>query len=140
MRPLLIFLALISVAYIPTVNAIEKSDVESRLGSAYSLVAKAEANGGDVLGLVKKLNEAASFVNIGDPISLNKALSLILEVEGSIRGVEDSGAMAVTYRNISIAASLAMIAVIGTLIYFYGSRVFWSLWLRSRKGWRAEAT
>jgi hypothetical protein len=140
MKSLLILLILISVVTVPSVHAVTRGEVELKLGSAYSLVANAEARGGDVSDLVRKLNEAATLANLGDSASLDGAISLIQEVEASVSIIENSGARAVTFQHISIAISLVILGIDGLVVYLYGNRIFWSLWLRTKKGWRAEAT
>ena len=114
--------------------------MRASLSQAFSLVAKAERSGGDVSGLVARLNEAAGLVNSGDSAGLAKASGIIGEVRASVAGVEAAGVSAVTYQYIVVGLTLVVLAALGLLVILYGSRLYWMLWLRARGGLRVVAS
>jgi hypothetical protein len=131
----LTFTLLSSMAYAAPVD-----DVRAQLSQVFSLVVRVERSGGDVSGLVTKLDQAASFLNAGDVNSLGRASALINEVKVSVGSVSNLGTQASTIKYLWVGWSLFILGVWGLLIYLYGSRVFWALWLRFKRDWRVEAT
>jgi len=122
-----------------TVYAAPVDDLRIQLSQVFSLVVKAERSGGDVSGLVAKLDQAASLLNAGDAESLARASSLINEVNGNVGNVADLGAKATTLQYLWAGWTIALLGIWGLLIHVYGSRIFWTLWLRLKRDWRVEA-
>jgi len=122
-----------------TVYAAPVDDLRIQLSQVFSLVVKAERSGGDVSGLVAKLDQAASLLNAGDAESLARASSLINQVYGNVGNVADLGAKATTLQYLWAGWTIALLGIWGLLIYLYGSRIFWTLWLRLKRDWRVEA-
>ena len=89
--------------------------------------------------LVTELDHAASLINIGNPDSLVKAKVIINDVNSSVIGVWIEGIQATTLKNIVVGYTITILVVFGLIIYFYGSRIFWVFWLRTKRDWKAEA-
>lgn len=135
-----LLIVLVFIITSPSAHAAPVDDVQASLNQAFILVTKAESSGGDVSGLVASLNQAITLVNAGDADSLAKANSIINEVKANVGRVYATGASKIANQYTVISVTLALLAISGLLIYIYGSRLYWSLWLKAWKNWRAEAT
>jgi len=63
---------------------------------------------------------------------LSEARELVEEVRSSIAILIEEGERKIFWRNVAIASIVAMIAILSFLAYYYGPRVFWTLWLKIR--------
>lgn len=110
------------------------------VNNAFSSVYSAEQNGGDVSGLVEKLNTAifliqrANAENATDPSAaatdLSNATTIANEVSISAASVSNSGSNS---RQTSLYESFGTIVAtlaIGVLVYVRGDRVYRRLWFR----------
>jgi hypothetical protein len=135
-----LFLGLLLSTYI-TAPVYAKSNDELRLelGAAFTKVAEAESAGGDVSDLVQVLNLAASLIDKGDEASLKSAEDMIQYVSVFALEKKEEGVQATNYQHIVLGATLGALVASAAIIWFYGSRVFWALWTRTKRGWRVEA-
>lgn len=135
-----LFLGLLLSTYI-TAPVYAKSNDELRLelGAAFTKVAEAELAGGDVSDLVQVLNLAASLIDKGDDASLKSAEDMIQYVSVFALEKKEEGVQATNYQHIVLGATLGALVASAAIIWFYGSRVFWALWIRTKRGWRVEA-
>jgi hypothetical protein len=101
-------------------------------------VAGAEAAGGNVTGLVWRLNEAARLIDFGGVDDVSKAEGIIGEVVSAAPLVQSSGAERITNRYLVTGVVLVVLAAAGVAVWFRGSRWVWGAWLRARGGWRVE--
>jgi len=123
---------------VPAVNAVTVDEAHSRLAQAYEAVAAAEAAGGNVTVLAWRLNEAASLIDAGGDVKLDDAVVIIDEVMATAPSVQAAGEERITTRYIVTGVVLVLLAAAGVLVWFRGSRWYWSAWLRARRGWRVE--
>jgi len=135
-----LFLGLLLSTY-NTAPVYAKSNDELRLelGAAFTKVAEAEWAGGDVSDLVQVLNLAASLIDKGDDASLKSAGDMIQYVSVFALEKKEEGVQATNYQHIVLGATLGALVASAAIIWFYGSRVFWALWIRTKRGWRVEA-
>jgi hypothetical protein len=135
-----LFLGLLLSTYI-TAPVYAKSNDELRLelGAAFTKVAEAESAGGDVSDLVQVLNLAASLIDKGDDASLKSAEDMIQYVSVFALEKKEEGVQATNYQHIVLGATLGALVASAAIIWFYGSRVFWALWFRTKRNWRVEA-
>jgi len=122
----------------PCVGAVSVDDARSRLAGAYVAVAAAEAAGGDVSVLAWRLNEAASLIDAGGDAGLGDAIRIIDEVSSAAPLVEAAGVERITNRYIVTGAALVVLAAAAVAVWFRGSRWYWGLSLRVKRGWRVE--
>lgn len=134
----LLLIVLVLGTLVSGVKAATREDVEASMQEAYRLIAVAESSGGDVSALIPKLNQAAALVRNNDADSLARALNLTTEVMNSAVAAGSAGAQSVFIKYVTIWVTLVVLGVAGILVYLYGSRLFWRLWLWSKRGWRAE--
>jgi len=123
---------------VPAVNAVTVDEAHSRLAQAYEAVAAAEAAGGNVTVLAWRLNEAASLIDAGGDVKLDDAVVIIDEVMATAPSVQAAGEERITTRYIVTGVVLVLLGAAGVLVWFRGSRWYWSAWLRARRGWRVE--
>lgn len=130
---------LLSTCLIVPIYAKSNNELRIELGAAFVKVAEAELMGGNVSTLVQDLNLAAILIGIGDETSLKLAEDVIQSV--SVLAVEkkSEGIQAINQQHMVMGAVLVVLIVSAAIVWFYGSRVYWSLWIRTKKGWRVEA-
>jgi len=122
----------------------EEMDVIRSIRDAYSELVRAEERGADVRDAALKLQRALELVREAeeDPENrealLSEARCLVEQVESSIPILIEEGEKRIFWRNVTIASIIASIAILSFLTYYYGPRVFWSLWLRIRSRWMIE--
>jgi hypothetical protein len=135
-----LFLGLLLSTYITAPVSAESSDeLRLELGVAFTKVAEAEWAGGDISDLVQVLNSAASLIDKGDDASLKVAEDMIQYVSVSALEKKEEGVQATQYQYIVLGATLVALVASAAIVWFYGSRVFWAIWIRTKRGWRVEA-
>jgi hypothetical protein len=139
MRFSAVLLLLLVASSVIVVRAQTQSDLRSALSAAYSEVSRAEAYGGDVGPLVSKLDEAAQLIDSGSASDLVKAQGLIADVSSAASGVGSQGAQSTTTLYFETGVSLVVLAALAVLVWRFGPRVFWGVWLRGKRGWRVES-
>jgi hypothetical protein len=117
----------------------------SQVQQTYLKLLSAGQEGANVTILVNETDEALSLissaealegVNASQAASLyQQAATLIQQVNSQIPSETNSGREAAQAELIWLAAFLASLAVVGGLVYFCGSRIFWTLWIRLHRGW-----
>ena len=122
----------------PSVGAATVDEARGSLADAFVAVAAAEAAGGNVTVLALRLDEAASLIDAGGAEKMGDAVRIIDEVAAAAPRVQASGAERITNRYIVTGAALVVLAAAGVAVWFRGSRWYWSLWLRAKRGWRVE--
>jgi len=122
----------------------ENEDIISSIRDTYSKLVKAEEKGADVRDAAMKLQKALKLVEEAEEnpenreTLLSEARELVGEVRSSIPILIEEGEKKIFWRNIAIASTVAMIAILSFLTYYYGPRVFWTLWLKIRSRWVIE--
>jgi len=129
---------LIIVSSSARAHAATDEELRGSLGAAFASVLKAEKAGGDVGPLVSRLNEAASLIDSGSDESLARAQSIITEVSGLVPGVAAQGSQSTMLQMVEAWIALVVLGTSAVLVWLYGGRVFWRVWLRAKGGWRAE--
>ncbi len=120
---------------VPRVEAASNSDVRASFESAFAEVKRAEQSGGDVSTLLPKLNLALQLINSGSDNDLVKAQIIIEDVSLEAHSTQISGAQSTENQYIVTGVSLAILGASATLIYIYGDRLFWGIWVRAKKDW-----
>jgi hypothetical protein len=129
---------ILCVASAPRVLAADRVSLRHEAASAFALVAEAENSGGNATFLTLKLDEAVRIIDSGSDAQLPIAEALISEVKTEAPAVGSAGSQAVQTQIIVTGVVLVVLGTSAVLVWLYGSRVFWGLWLRSRGGWRVE--
>ncbi len=121
-------------------NAQETSvdEVRNKLIDAFEAVAEAEEAGGDVSHLVEELDHAVKLLEAGGGEELLEAESKIQDVLEAVSDVKQEGIVSTQHRQIMAGTILVVLAVVAAVVWRFGPRVFWLLWLRSKRGWRAH--
>lgn len=122
----------------------DSSGVRGFLESVFMRLREAESLGADVRDEALMLNEALNLIRIAESNSsvrdeyLDRAVSIISDVNNSIPRLIENGYYRVRMNQLFTATTLISILVLCVLIYLYGSRVLWGLWLRARGKWMVE--
>ena len=136
---LLVLVFNLALTQIPSASSMDQEEVKERLERAYEAVAEAERAGGDVSGLVDELNQALELLEVGGEDSLAEALSKVDSVLTEAPGAMQAGIVATQLRYTKTAAVVGLLGFSAVLVWRYGPRIFWSIWLRSKKSWRVHA-
>ena len=122
--------------------ALERS-VRLELAGAFVAVAEAERVGGDVSGLVEQLNQAVVLLEEGetknDEALLREALSKVEEVVARAPVVGQDGVATMQARTVQSWLVVGVVAALGVVVWRYEPRVFWRLWVWSKRRWRVKA-
>jgi hypothetical protein len=142
---ILIALAIIIQPYLPIAQS---NDAHEKVMEAFTLVQEADLAGGDVNHLVNKLNEALDLISQADSIASsnpNQAQELYHQAEDIANQVileaplvKEEGIIAKQNSNIMLAVELTILAILGFIVYRFGPRLLWKLWLRAHKDWKVK--
>jgi hypothetical protein len=113
-----------------------EEESRQRLLTAFEAVSEAEEAGGDVSALIGDLRNALELINGGGEEELDLAESLIESVLAEAPAVSEAGAASARISLLYVGTVVGLVAVGAILVWRFGPRVFWSLWLRSKRGWR----
>ena len=133
----LLIVAFLALSVMP-VGAITRDEARAELAKAFVGVQRAERAYGYVAGLVEKLNTATRLLDVGGDDNVAQAAALISNVLALTPSVESLGNQAELTRLVLTGVSLVILGAAALLVWRYGSRVYWGLWLRVRGGWRVE--
>ena len=137
---LLLLIAVLLVIFSSVrVYAASQEELRGSLGAVFANVLRAEKAGGDVGSLVSRLNEAASLIDSGSDESLSRAQGIITEVSGLVPSVAAQGSQSTMLQVVEAWITLVVLGTSAVLVWLYGGRVFWRVWLRGKGGWRAES-
>jgi len=122
-------------------------DAARKVNDVFKVVVEAYDAGGDVKGLVIKLNEALDLISMAreadseqSKVLAGQAYEIAEWVEGEAPSVKEEGIrLRLAERNTWIVAGAGLIFG-GFLTYFFGPRLYWSLWLRMRKNYIVRVT
>lgn len=114
------------------------NEVRNRLIDAFEAVAEAERVGGNVSYLVEELNHAVKLLEAGGGEELLEAESKIQDVLEAVSDVKAEGIVSTQHRQIMAGVVLVVLTVAVVVVWRFGPRVFWLLWLRSKRGWRVQ--
>lgn len=112
-----------------------EEELRGMLTVAFEAVAEAEGKGGDVSHLVDELSRALRLIEAGGAVDLDTAQSVIEGVLSAAPGVEQQGVASTRLQQVKAVAIISLLAVSGIVVWRYGPRVFWTLWLRSKRDW-----
>ena len=133
--------------YLRLVNVARgENTARDAISDAFSAVLEAEKAGGDVTGLVTSLNEALGLVEEGErspeqakaAALYDRAKQIAGDVLASAPKVKEAGLVAQRNATILVTISIVALAVTALVAYLFVPRLFWTLWLRSHRGWRVE--
>ena len=121
---------------------VSPQEAKTKLYEAFEAIAEAERMGGNVSSLVAELNEALRILEVGEA-SGDYALihEAVLKAESIISlapHIGREGAAAAQTRILQNIAVLCLLAASALLTWRFSPRLFWSLWLRSKHGWRVR--
>lgn len=130
---LLLAFLLASHMRVPLVQGqVADEEVRINLVEAYEAVAEAEEAGGEVSGLLERLNDALGLMEQG---RFGEADIIVAEVLSRAPLVESTGAQGERYRlAVGVGTAVALVSL-AAVSWLFGSRFIWRVWLRSRRGW-----
>jgi len=129
--PLLMLLLLV----VPQVEAVSRSETRATFELAFAEVKLVEQYGGDVSALLPKLNLALQLINSGSDNDLVKAQLIIEDVSLEAHSAQASGVSSTNTQYIIVGVSLVILGASAVLVYIYGGRLFWGVWVRMKRGW-----
>ncbi|MCP8307145.1 MAG: hypothetical protein H3Z53_08720 [archaeon] len=142
-------LALIIQPCLPIIHAqASSSDAHEKIIEAFASMQEADNAGGDVSHLANKLNEALDLISQGDSIASSnssRAQELYQQAEDIANKVileaplvQEEGILAQQNSNIMLRVELAVLAVLGFIVYRFGPKLLWRLWLRAHSDWKVR--
>jgi len=144
----------ISLRCMTIIHGVEKNkeaiaDTRSEIYNAFKAVARAYNAGGDVGELVKRLNEALSLISKAEELldedpeetmHLSSEAQIIAQnVTLEAPNVEERGLQRKQVETVIMVGSSFGLVASGVLIYVYGPRIFWRIWVRLRRNYRVIA-
>jgi len=141
-------LLLISVSLMVVSNSVSgeialKERVRLELAEAFMAVAEAERLSGDVSELVDELNQALFLLEKaqidGDEALLLEALSKVEDVVAMAPVVGQDGVAAMQARTVQSWLVVGLVGALGVITWRYEPRIFWRLWVRSKRRWKVKA-
>jgi hypothetical protein len=123
---------------IVTVKSVSSDEVSSELVRAFVDVQNAERSGADIRPLVRDLNVAILLLKSGGEENVTKASFLVTQVRTSAAVLLSQAIQNNYIFSIFTLVSLVILGVLGLIVWFYGSRLYWYVWLRLYSGWRVE--
>lgn len=115
-------------------------DAQLAAHDAYKALIKAENNGANISELVEQLNIALDFKSQAQMltnINPQEAQLLASQAQTLAQNVTAYASMAETVSVGAMAIVIAVVAVVaGVLIYLFGPKAYWKLWLKLRKNYR----
>ena len=123
-------------------------DARKKIFEAYAAVVDAEASGGNVTDLVNRLNEAIELIRLAENTSDSEEASVLIEqaisiadgVLSEVGEVKEEGLALRRFHLFLSVFSISLIFVSCVLVYFYGPKVFWGLWVRIKGNWRVKSS
>lgn len=120
-----------------------KERVRLELAEAFVAVAEAERLGGDVSGLVDELNQALILLEEGemrnDEVMLQGALSKVEDVVARAPVVGQGGVAVMQARMVQSWLVVGVVVALSLIMWRYEPRIFWHLWVRSKRRWKVKA-
>ena len=120
-----------------------QESVDQQVFNTFKALSKAEAAGGNVSSLVADFNEAIEVLERGERTGnsslVEEARPRLNMISASAPVVAQEGAAANQIRILYTAVSLGLLAAVGFVVYLYVPKLFWRLWIRSKKNWRIKA-
>jgi len=138
---LMLTILILAAAAKPLTAALSQSpedQLRAEIGAAFKAVAEAEKDGGDVSLLVEDLNQALRLLEAGGVENLREAESKIEAVLVAAPGVAQEGLALTRIKQLKAGVGVTLIAVSAVMVWRFGPRIFWSIWLRSKSGWRVR--
>jgi uncharacterized membrane protein len=118
---------------------------QTAVHDAYKALVEADSAGGDVNKLTDQLNLAVNLTSQAQALisaDPQKAQSLASQAQAIAQNVTEQASSAksggLAQRPILIGASVTALLVGGILVYLFGPKVFWKVWLRLRKNYRVR--
>ena len=125
------------------------SEARKKVYEAYAAVVDTEASGGNVTGLVERINEAIDLVRKAENISdtdpeqaavlAERAINIANEVLDEAGVVKEEGLALKRFQLFLEISSGILFVFSGFLVYFYGPRVFWRIWVKIKGDWRVRS-
>ena len=144
----IIVVLVLASASVPAAKAQTATQVQSQIGQAFAAVQSAEQAGGNVTALVAKLNSAiglvqeANSVSASDPARaaslLAQASTLAQEVTNAAPSAAAAGRASVAAGQLDLVIETVVLAALAAAAYVCVPRLFWGLWLRTRRDWRVK--
>ncbi len=129
----LLFIGLSSIPH--AYPQIGEAELRERMFDAFQAVVVAENAGGDVSELVQDLNAMITLTETDGAVDPAVFESYVVELISQASQVQRSG-VSETRQSLIISVSVVLVLLASAgLVWFYGSRVFWSVWLRIKRGW-----
>ncbi len=136
---LLVALSLASSCSVSAASANNFAGTNSAISAAFVATYDAQKNGGNVSALISELNAAVTLVekaqaeNSTNPSralsDLQNATQIANLVQSQSTSISRAGASALQVRNSESIGSAIAIAVVASLIYIYGGRIYRRAWL-----------
>jgi hypothetical protein len=133
----ILFVTILALSVVP-VGAVTRDEARAELETAFVGVQSAERAGYYVAGLVGELNTAAGLLDAGGNDNLAQASTLISDVLASTPTLTSAWIQAQMIRIFVRIVLLATLGVAASIVWFYGSDIYWWLWRRALRGWRVE--
>jgi len=117
----------------------------SEISAAFGRVSVVQGEGGNVTGVVRLLNQALALVEEGASVQgsdaaqaqtyYQQAEDVVRSVNAQLPSVEQQGLASSRSQLAWLAATMIVLALAGALVFRFGGRAFWALWVRTHHDW-----
>jgi hypothetical protein len=129
-------------------SAQSSAQVHLKINQAFEAIRSAEAEGGNVISLIKILNQAINLTERADRINAtnparagqlySNASSLSSIVLQQAPSTATQGRDSVNASSLDFYGETALLAILAVLAYVITPRVFWKLWLITHRKWKVR--
>jgi uncharacterized membrane protein len=140
---LIILLSAITITHAQSITA---NDAQNSVNNAYKTIVDAYNSGVDVSKLIVQLNQAINLTSQAQTLNNSnpqQAQALASQAEAIAQNVtaqatndEENG---LGLSPIIVAVSAAILVIGGCIVYLYGPKFFWKIWLNLRKNYHVRA-
>lgn len=119
-----------------------EDEATGKLAEAFEAVSEAERLGGNVSHLVAELNEAICLLAEGETYKnktlIREAVSKIDYVIAVAPEIERESAAAFQTHRFQAMVTIGLLAALALVVWRYGPKLFWDLWIKSKRDWRVK--
>jgi hypothetical protein len=146
---ILLLSALITLATIYPAQAQTIDSAQTAVHNAYEALLEASAAGGDVTELTAQLNHALNLIAqantlvLSDPVESQKLASQAQDIANNVTvnapEVKEAGIAQNQISTIILAGTVIALITAGILVYIFGQKIMWKIWLKLRSNYRVTS-
>ncbi len=122
--------------FVPLVGA--QVDLGQLAEEAFTAISVAEDAGGEVGGLLDRLNEAILLMESGSDVNMTLARGVLEDVLVDAEAVRAAGVQQGTSDAVVAVVKVVFLVGLAVGVWLRGDEVFWRLWRRMKRGYELQ--